>query len=138
MTAFNVVRFRVRPGYEQKFVDVHRSMRPSFKGFVEGHLIKTGDQTFCFVGQWRTFRSIETARPQMVALLDEVRDMLQDMGDGLGVTDPVSGEAVVKMAAPKVTKKKAAKTAPKKVTKRSTKKTVSGVRKTAKKSARKR
>ena len=108
MTAFNVVRFRVKPGNEQRFVDAHRKLRPAFKGFLGGSLIKTGDRTFCLVGEWRTFQSIATARPQMIAFLDGFRDMLEDLGSGLGVTDPVSGKTVAKLAAPKVAKKKKA------------------------------
>lgn len=108
MTAFNVVRFKVKPGNEQRFVDAHRKLRPAFKGFLGGNLIKTGDQTFCFVGEWRTFQDIATARPQMIAFLDAFRDMLEDLGSGLGVTDPVSGQAVAKLAAPKAAKKKKA------------------------------
>jgi hypothetical protein len=108
MTAFNVVRFKVKPGNEQRFVDAHRKLRPAFKGFLGGNLIKTGDQTFCFVGEWRTFQNIATARPQMIAFLDAFRDMLEDLGSGLGVTDPVSGQAVAKLAAPKAAKKKKA------------------------------
>jgi hypothetical protein len=105
MPAFNVVRFKVKPGNEQQFVDAHRKARPAFKGFLGGSLIKTGDQTFCFVGEWRTFQNIASARPQMIALLDGFRDMLEDLGSGLGVTDPVSGQAVAKLAAPKAAKK---------------------------------
>ena len=108
MTAFNVVRFKVKPGNEQQFVDAHRKLRPAFKGFLGGNLIKTGDQTFCFVGEWRTFQNIATARPQMIAFLDGFRDMLEDLGGGVGVTDPVSGQAVAKLAAPKAAKKKKA------------------------------
>src|SRR5215471_3172995 len=107
MTAFNVVRFRVKPGYEQELVDAHRKMRPGFKGFLGGSLIKTGDRTFCIVGEWRTFKSIENARPDMKAMLDQFRHMLEDLGGELGVTDPVSGESVAKLAAAKVAKKKA-------------------------------
>jgi hypothetical protein len=109
MTAFNIVRFSVKPGYEQPFVDAHRTMRPPFKGFVGGNLVRTGDRTYCFVGEWRAFRNIESARPQMIAFLDELRHMLEDLGRDLGVTDPVSGEAVVKLSAPKARKKAAAK-----------------------------
>jgi hypothetical protein len=108
MAAFNVVRFKVKPGNEQKFIDAHRKVRPAFKGFLGGSLIRTGDQTFCFVGEWRTFQNIANARPQMTAFLDGFRDLLEDLGRGLGVTDPVSGQAVAKLAAPKAaTKKKA-------------------------------
>jgi hypothetical protein len=106
MTAFNVVRFKVKPGNEQQFVDAHRKSRPAFKGFLGGNLIKTGDRTFCFVGEWRTFQNIANARPQMIALLDGFRAMLEDLGGGLGLTDPVSGQAVAKLAAPKAAKKK--------------------------------
>ena len=51
------------------------------------------------------------ARPKMIAILDTFRDDLEDLGAGLGVTDPVSGEVVVKLAASKpATKKQRAKT----------------------------
>jgi len=33
----------------------------------------------------------------MIAMLDSFRDTLEDLGGGLGVTDPVSGEAVLEM-----------------------------------------
>ena len=112
MTAYNVVRFRVKPGYEQKFIDAHKNAKPNFKGFVEGAMIKTGDQTYCFVAKWTNFQRIADARPGMIGMLNSFRDCLDDLGGGLGVTDPVSGEAVVslKLAAPKraKTKKKAA------------------------------
>jgi hypothetical protein len=107
MTAFNVVRFRVKPGNEQQFVEAHRKARPAFKGFLGGSLVKTGDQTFCFVGEWRTFQNIVNARAQMIDMLNGFRGMLEDLGSGLGVTDPVSGQAVARLAAPKVAKKKA-------------------------------
>jgi quinol monooxygenase YgiN len=95
MSAFNVVRFRVKPGQEDGFIDAHRKMHPKFKGFQGGHLVRTGDSTFCFVGQWRNFDQIAEARPEMIAFLDSLRDMLEDLGGDLGVTDPVSGESVV-------------------------------------------
>jgi len=106
MTAFNVVRFRVKPGNEQRFIDEHRKLRSQFKGFLGGHLVKTGDHTFCMIGEWRNFPSIVAARPLMIATLDGIRDMLEDLGGGLGVTDPVSGEVVLKLAAPRTAKRK--------------------------------
>ena len=45
------------------------------------------------------------ARPQMIGLLDTFRASLEDLGNGLGVTDPVSGEVVLKLAAAKPAKK---------------------------------
>jgi antibiotic biosynthesis monooxygenase len=136
MTAFNVVRFRVKPGHEQRFVEAHRTARPQFKGFLGGSLVQTGDQTFCLVGEWRNFQSIVSARPQMITLLDSLRDMLEDLGGGLGVTDPVSGDAVVKLAAPKAAKKRKAPARAK--TKRAAGKRKAAKSRTTKRAARKR
>ena len=33
MTAYNIVRFRVRAGCEQQFIDAHKRANPAFKGF---------------------------------------------------------------------------------------------------------
>ena len=96
MTAYNVVRFRVKPGMEEKFVESQRkSLEADMPGAQSAALIKTGERTYCFVAAWDGFDSIVKARPQMIGFLDEVRDYLEDLGDGLGVTDPVSGEAVL-------------------------------------------
>jgi hypothetical protein len=125
MAAFNIVRFRVKPGFEQQFIDKHRSIRPALNGFLGGNLVRTGDQTFCMVGEWRNMNSIVTARPQMIAILDEMRHMLEDLGGSLGLTDPVSGEVAAKMATSKKPKKrasKARKSKPKKVAKKTVKK----------------
>lgn len=35
----------------------------------------------------------------MIKELDRTRDLLEDLGGGLGVTDPVSGEAVIEVGA---------------------------------------
>ena len=39
--------------------------------------------------------SLAKARPNMMATLDSFRDTLEDLGGGLGVTDPVSGTVVL-------------------------------------------
>jgi antibiotic biosynthesis monooxygenase len=95
MTAFNVVRFRTKPGREAEFVEAHRNFRRDFAGFRRMSLMKTGERRYCVIGEWDDFQSIVAARPQMIATLDTFRDMLEDLGGGLGVTDPVSGEVVV-------------------------------------------
>ena len=96
MTAYNTVRFKVKAGKEKAFEDTFREA-PDFKGFIEGALIKTGERTYCMIGKWTDFESIAAARPLMVARLDKSRDMLEDLGGGLGPTDPVSGKAVVEL-----------------------------------------
>ena len=100
MTAYNVVRFKVKTGMEKKFLDAHKDDR-KFAGFKGGSLIKTGDRTYCLVGQWKDFDAMVKARPQMIALLDTFRDTLEDLGGGLGVTDPVSGNVVAELPASK-------------------------------------
>jgi hypothetical protein len=109
MTAMNIVRFTVKPGFEEAFVEAHRNMQQAFKGFLGGELVKTGDRTYCFVGQWRSFDSLAGARPQMISLLDSFRHMLEELGGNLGVTDPVSGKSVVRLAPSSTAKKRPAK-----------------------------
>jgi antibiotic biosynthesis monooxygenase (ABM) superfamily enzyme len=99
MTAYNVVRFKVKPGREQEFLDVHRRLERDFPGLRRGGLVKTGDRAYCFVGEWDGMANIASARPAMLANLDRFRDTLEDLGNGLGLTDPVSGELVVDLKA---------------------------------------
>lgn len=97
MSAFNVVRFRVKPGREEHFLEVHRRAEADFPGSRRAMMIKTGERTYCVIGEWDSYDSIVAARPRMIALLDTFRDDLEDLGNGLGVTDPISGEVVVEM-----------------------------------------
>jgi hypothetical protein len=106
MTAFNIVRFKVQPGQQERFIEAHRKARPNFEGFRGGVLVKTGEQTFCIIGEWASFKKMAEARAEMIGLLDTFRASLEDLGNGLGVTDPVSGEVVLKLAATKPAKKK--------------------------------
>ena len=39
--------------------------------------------------------ALAAARPNMIATLDTFRDTLEDLGGGLGLTDPVSGSVVL-------------------------------------------
>jgi hypothetical protein len=101
MTAFNVVRFRVKPGLEQDFIDAHRSaFMDGISGARRFVLVKTGDSTFCAVGEWDSFDHIVNARPAMIGVLDRFRAMLEELEGGTGVTDPVSGEAVLELGPP--------------------------------------
>lgn len=97
MTAFNIVRFRVKPGREDEFVDIHRAMNAELPGMRKFSVVKTGDRTYCIVGEWESMQSLANARPGMIANLDRLRPILEDLGNGLGVTDAVSGSAVVEL-----------------------------------------
>ena len=76
MTAFNIVRFRVKPGREQEFIDTHKNMKWEAKGARKASLVKTGDRAFCLVGEWDSYDDIAAARPKMISLLDGMRGML--------------------------------------------------------------
>lgn len=101
MTAYNIVRMRVKPGHEEQYLEMHRRLDPAKiermrkAGLRNFTLVKTGDRSYCFVGEWDSFDSIVQSRPDMIEELDRMRDILEDLGDGLGVTDPVSGEVVL-------------------------------------------
>ena len=91
MTAFNVVRFKVKPGREQEFLDAHRSVSGEWPGMRHSNIIKTGEGRYCIIAEWESMEALAAGRPQMIATLDSFRDTLEDLGGGMGVTDPISG-----------------------------------------------
>ena len=91
MTAFNAVRFRVKPGRNQEFLDAHQKVDRSWAGMRHANIIQTGEQTYCIIGEWDDMDSMAAARPAMIATLDTFRDMLD------GDTDPVSGPVVLEL-----------------------------------------
>jgi quinol monooxygenase YgiN len=95
MAAFNLVRFRVKPDRDQEFLDAHRKVQANWPGLEHANMIKTGDRTYCIIAEWTDMDSLAKARPHMIAMLDSFRDTLEDLGAGLGVTDPVSGPVVL-------------------------------------------
>jgi hypothetical protein len=106
MTAFNVVRVRVKPGREEEFLAANRSAPRNHAGFRRGVLVKTGERSYCFVGEWTSFSRLTDARPKMIGVLDSFRECLEDLGNGIGETDPVSGEAVIDVKPKKKAKKR--------------------------------
>jgi hypothetical protein len=95
MAAFNAVRFRVKPGREQEFLDAHKKVQANWPGLVHANMAKTGERTYCIIAEWTDMDALAAARPQMIATLDSFRDTLEDLGGGLGVTDPVAGPVVL-------------------------------------------
>ena len=98
MTAFNAVRFRVKPGCDQEFLDAHTRVATDWQGLRRVNIIKTGEHDYCIMAEWSDMDAIFRARPQMIATLDTFRYTLEDLGGGLGVTDPVSGPVVLERA----------------------------------------
>ena len=96
MTAYNVVRMRVKPGRDEAYLDAHRAIdRDTFPGMKSVAIIQSGERDFCLIGEWDSMDAIVAARPKMIETLDRSREMLEDLGGGLGVTDPISGEVVL-------------------------------------------
>jgi hypothetical protein len=95
MTAVNVVRFRVKPGMDEAFLDAHRQGNADWPGLRRGFIVKTGEHSYTLVAEWKDMSGITAARPDMIGTLDTFRHTLEDLGNGLGVTDPASGEIVL-------------------------------------------
>lgn len=95
MVAFNAVRFSVKEGREQEFLDAHSGVGQSWPGLRHANIIKTGARTYCIIAEWDGPDSLAQARPQMIETLDRFRDTLEDLGNGLGITDAVSGPVVL-------------------------------------------
>lgn len=98
MTTFNVVRFRVKEGRDEEFLAAHSDGKAKWPGLEAGHIIRTGERSYCLIGEWADADAIKAARPQMIATLNSFRDTLDDLGGG-NVTDAVSGDAVVDLTA---------------------------------------
>jgi antibiotic biosynthesis monooxygenase (ABM) superfamily enzyme len=97
MTAFNAVRFKVKPGRNREFLDAHEKVDRDWPGLRHVNIIQTGDQAYCIIGEWDDMDSLGAARPHMLATLETFRDTLEDQGGELGVTDPVSGPVVLEL-----------------------------------------
>jgi quinol monooxygenase YgiN len=97
MTAFNAVRFRVKPGRDQEFLDAHKKVATDWPGLKRVNMIKAADGTYCIIAEWTDMDSLANARPNMIATLDSFRHTLEDLGGGRGVTDPISGPVVLEL-----------------------------------------
>jgi len=96
MTAMNVVHMRVKPGQEEEFVRIHRDM-PPMDGMIRFSLVRSGERSFIVVGEWQSPAAMTGARAAMIANLDRLRPILEDLGGGRGVTEPWSGEVALQI-----------------------------------------
>ncbi len=95
MQIYNVVKFKVKAGKEAAFLDAHSDGKAKWPGLEHGVIIKTGEQTFCLIGTWSSQEAMVAARPAMIKTLDSFRAVLEDLGEGRGVTDAASGRVVL-------------------------------------------
>ena len=97
MTAFNAVRFRVKPGCDKEFLDAHKKIQATWPGLKRANMVKTADRNYCIIAEWSDMDALAASRPAMIASLDTFRGTLEDLGGGLGMTDPVSGPVVLEL-----------------------------------------
>ena len=94
----NVVRSKVKEGKEDVYIKKLKEFFNNMKG-TEGLIsikqIQTGPNTYCVVGEWQNENIIAKARPKMIASLDTVRPLLDEISPELGVTDAVSGPVIM-------------------------------------------
>ena len=96
MTVMNVVHMRVKPGMEEEYVRLHQDLDvTSWSGGRNFWLGKSGERSVIVVGEWDDMASMVAARPMMIASLDKLRPILEDLGGGRGVTEPWSGEVAL-------------------------------------------
>ena len=99
MTVMNVVHMRVKPGMEEEFVRLHKDFdMKAMPGGRNFWLVKSGKRSFVVVGEWVDMSAMVAARPAMIASLDKLRPILEDLGGGRGVTEPWSGEVALHLA----------------------------------------
>lgn len=95
MTAFNVVRFKIKSGLEEEFLEAHRTIAETWVGMRHANIIKIGEGRYCIIAEWESAEALAAGRPHMIATLDSFRHTLEDLGGGLGLTDPVGGPVVL-------------------------------------------
>lgn len=101
MAVMNVVHMRAKPGMEEEFVRIHAqefdlAAIPGARAF---RLVRSGERSFIVVGEWDSREALVGARDAMIANLDRLRPILEDLGGGRGVTEPWSGEVVLHLTA---------------------------------------
>ena len=89
----NVVRFKVKSGKHTEFESVF-SKADNWDGQLLHILARTGEESYVGYGLWESEEHMKNAMPQMIALLDSARHLLEELSPELGVTDPVSGTVV--------------------------------------------
>ena len=96
----NVVRSKVKESikdeYMKKLQDFFNNMKGT-DGLISMKQIQTGPNNMCIVGEWKDADSIAKAENKMIAGLDTVRPLLEEISPELGVTDPVSGSVIMEL-----------------------------------------
>ena len=94
----NVVRSKVKEGKKDEYIKKLKEFFDNMEG-TEGLIslkqIQTGPNNYRVIGEWKNEDAIAKARPKLIAGLDTVRSMLDEISPELGVTDPVAGPVIM-------------------------------------------
>ena len=90
----SVVKFKVKTEEENNFIEAMQKYNLP-DGLIYRKLIKTAEYSYCSIIEWVNEEALEKARPQMIAFLDTIRNMLIEFNQDLGVTDPASGPVLI-------------------------------------------
>lgn len=71
------MKFTVKSGHEASFLDAHRNGKAKWPGLERGTIIKTGERTYCLIGEWSSPEALAAARPTMIKTLDSFRSGLR-------------------------------------------------------------
>ena len=96
----NVVRSKVKEGMKDEYMKKLQDFFNNMKGtdeLISMKQIQTGPNNMCIVGEWKDADSIAKARDKMIAGLDAVRPLLEEISPELGVTDPISGSVIMEL-----------------------------------------
>ena len=94
----NVVRSKIKQDKKDEYMKKLREFFDNMKvteGLISMKKIQTGPNNMCIIGEWKDEQSIAKARDKMIAGLDAVRLLLDEISPELGVTDPVSGPVIM-------------------------------------------
>ena len=94
MAAFNIVKYKVKPGMEEKFLQVHRDAKWPMEGLRRGSLVQTGAGAYCFLGEWESAQLAAAGEAPMVEILNQFIDTLEELPSGQK-TDAVFGDSII-------------------------------------------
>lgn len=74
------------------------AVKANWSGLVRGTIIKTGELSYCLIGEWETVEAIVAAPPSMIDTLNTFRSLLDDQCEGKDILDALFGEVALKFA----------------------------------------
>ena len=102
MTAFNIVRFRVKPGRDQEFLDAHKSIASGWPGIIHVNMIKSGERSYCIIAEWTDMDAIakqaEQVKPKLIIAGGSAYSRSWDFKRFRQIADSVGAYLLVDMA----------------------------------------